>query len=203
MEREARSHLRPLKRQAEAAELHQRIERASRSRHGSGWRGTTSAPRACRAERGRGRSTAARSERDEAERLLAEVARRREAARGVAAQSRLREQLQGRLFAARSAAERIGIRLERSARPGAVRRRAPRAPQRAARAPGGAAALRRQSADPTDRISELEAELAGLEQQRRERRLSEQLADLETLRQQAEQRRDELALPPRRGAGRS
>ena len=78
---------------------------ASRSRHGSGWRGTTSAPRVPSWSAAEACSTAARSERDEAERPLAEVARRREAAEeAFAAQSRLREQLQGRLFAARSAA---------------------------------------------------------------------------------------------------
>ena len=44
----------------------------------------------------------------------AEVARRREAAEeALAAQSRERERLQGRVFAARSAAERIAMRLER------------------------------------------------------------------------------------------
>ena len=192
VEREARSHLRPLKRQAEAAELHQRIERQSLEAR---LRLAGDDVRAARAElsAAEARSTAARSERDEAERLLAEVARRREAAEeAFAAQSRLREQLQGRLFAARSAAERIGIRLERA------RDQAHSAAERRERRSAQLALLEEQlrsddrPADPAGRISELEAELAGLEQQR-ERRLSEQLADLETLRQQAEQRRDELA----------
>ena len=104
VEREARSRLRPLKRQAEAAELHERLERqtlearyalardAARAAHGSRWPRPRSAP-------------AARAERDEAERLLGEVARRREEAEeAFAAQTRDRERLQARLYAARSAA---------------------------------------------------------------------------------------------------
>src|ERR671915_46796 len=113
VEREARSRLRPLKRQAEAAELHERLERqTNEARYELARDDARSALAALLAAEERAR--AARGERDEAERLLAEVARRREEAEeAFAAQSRDRERIQARLFAARSAADRIAMRLER------------------------------------------------------------------------------------------
>jgi chromosome segregation protein len=113
VEREARSRLRPLKRQAEAAELHERLERqTNEARYALARDDARSARAALVAAEERAR--AARGERDEAERLLAEVARRREEAEeAFAAQSRDRERIQGRLFTARSAADRIAMRLER------------------------------------------------------------------------------------------
>src|SRR5436309_3093535 len=79
VEREARSRLRPLKRQAEAAELHARIERQSlearlelaRDALGRAERDLAAAEQT---------ATAARAGRDEAERLLSEVAGRRQRA---------------------------------------------------------------------------------------------------------------------------
>jgi chromosome segregation protein len=111
--REARSRLRPLKRQAEAAELHERLERqTSEARHALARDSARAARVALQGAEERARS--ARAERDRTEAQLGEVARRREAAEETfAAQSRDRERLQGRLFAARSAAERISMRLER------------------------------------------------------------------------------------------
>src|SRR5215212_9645760 len=129
VEREARSRLRPLKRQAEAAELHERIERQSlearlelaRDRVGAAGRELAGAEQA---------ATAARRDQEAAEAELAAVAQRREQAEeAFAAHSRVREALAAELFAARAAAERIGMRLERardverSAREGAERRR--------------------------------------------------------------------------------
>jgi chromosome segregation protein len=113
VEREARSRLRPLKRQAEAAELHERIERqTNEARHALARHDAREARIALAAAEERAR--AARGERDGAERLLAEVARRREQAEeAFAAQSRDRERIQSRLFGARSAADRIAMRLER------------------------------------------------------------------------------------------
>src|SRR5881398_1332052 len=77
VEREARSRLRPLKRQAEAAELHERLERQSlearlelaRERVRDVGAQLASAERT---------AAKARGERDEAERLLSEIAARRE-----------------------------------------------------------------------------------------------------------------------------
>src|ERR687896_677196 len=113
VEREARSRLRPLKRQAEAAELHERLERQTNEARYTLARDDARSARVAlvAAEE---RAGAARGERDEAERLLAEVARRREEAEeAFAAQSRDRERIQSRLFAARSAADRIAMWLER------------------------------------------------------------------------------------------
>jgi chromosome segregation protein len=191
VEREARSHLRPLKRQAEAAELHERLERQSLEARLQLVRDDVRAARAELAE-AEARSTAARSERDEAERHLAAVAERREAAEeSFATQSRLREELQGRLFGTRSAGERIGIRLERA------RDQAHAATERRERRRAQLGLLEEQSrsgdpaAEPADRIAELERELASLERAR-ERRLADQLADLESQLEEAERRRDEL-----------
>ena len=113
VEREARSRLRPLKRQAEAAELHERLERQTLEALYALSRDAVRAARAALAE-AEGRAQAAGTERDEAERLLAGVARRREQAEeAFAAQTRDREQLQGRVFAARAAADRVAMRGER------------------------------------------------------------------------------------------
>ena len=114
VEREARSRLRPLKRQAEAAQLHERLERQTyEARHEL----SRDAVRTVRAqlEQAESAAIAARAERDAAERLLAAVAARREAAENAfAALTREREEQQARLFAARSATDRIGMRLERA-----------------------------------------------------------------------------------------
>jgi chromosome segregation protein len=192
VEREARSHLRPLKRQAEAAQLHQRIERQALEARLELARDDARAALAELAE-AESRSSAARTRRGEAERLLAAVAERREAAEeAFAAQSRMREQLQARLFGTRSAGDRIGIRLERA------RDQAQAAAERRERRVEQLALLEEQlasgagAAETARRIAELEAELAGL-QQAQEGRLGEQLAALESQREEAERRRDELA----------
>ena len=177
VEREARSRLRPLKRQAEAAELHARIERQSlearlelaRDALGSSARELAAAEEA---------AAAARAARDEAERELTSVAARRSAAEeAFAAQSRLREALSARVHAARSAFERIGMRLERARDVGRA------ATDAAARREVELEALlaAEREAPPLDagagRIAEIEAELAALAEDR-SRRLEEQLAEL-------------------------
>ena len=157
VEREARSRLRPLKRQAEAAELHERIERQSleaRLTLASDAARTAGAALAA----AEARAVAARAERDEAERLLAEVAGRREAAeQAFAAQSREREQIQARRFDAGSAAERIQMRLER------VRDQAAAAEDRRERRTRQLEVLEADSAEPADQADELpDAELPRL-----------------------------------------
>ena len=113
VEREARSRLRPLKRQAEAAELHERLERQTLEARYSLARDAARSARLALSE-AEERARSVRAERDEAERLLGEVARRREEAEDAfATQTRDRERLQARLYAARSASERISMRLER------------------------------------------------------------------------------------------
>src|SRR6185503_4953477 len=114
VEREARSRLRPLKRQAEAAELHQRLERQSLEAGLELAADDLRAARADLADAERSAATAG-SARDDAERLLAEVARRREAAEEAFAEhSRARERLSSSLFAARATADGIALRAERA-----------------------------------------------------------------------------------------
>src|SRR5205823_6013117 len=91
VEREARSRLKPLKRQAEAAELHARLARQSREAR---YELARERMREIGERLGSAEAAAAgaRAERDEAERLLDEVARRREAAEeAFAAHPRERE----------------------------------------------------------------------------------------------------------------
>src|SRR5918999_1000810 len=216
VEREARSRLRPLKRQAEAAELHERLERqTNEARYALAQDDARSARKARVAAEERAR--AARGERDEAERLLSEVARRREEAEeAFAAQSRDRERIQSRLFAARSAADRIAMRLERvreQARAAVGRRGRPGRPLEGleAEAARDAAAeadplpeseLPRPPEDegsspiwealsPADRIRSLEREIRRLETDR-EARLRDEIDALEAERAQAQAERERL-----------
>src|SRR3954465_15915526 len=184
--RGARSRLKPLKRQAEAAELHERLERQSREARYELARehvravGTELAD----AERVAG---AARAERDEAERLLSAVAHKREQAEeAFAAHSREREALSGAVFAARSAAERISIRAERAreversaAAAIARRRRELETIDAVLNATGGGAPAE------SARVAELEAELQTLDAER-DRRLQIELAELAAERDRAE-----------------
>src|SRR5215207_2066414 len=182
VEREARSRLRPLKRQAEAAELHERLERQTLEARYSLSRDAARSARRALAEAEEWARTV-RAERDEAERLLGEVARRREQAEDAfAAQTRDRERLQARLYAARSASERIAMRLER------VREQAVAARERRERRLRQLEVLeQRAAADadlsseeerPEDRITAVERELAALDAGREER-LAAELAGLE------------------------
>src|SRR4051812_21566726 len=189
VEREARSRLKPLKRQAEAAELHERLERQSREARYELARERVRAvgSQLAAAEQAAG---AARGERDEAERLLSEVAQRREAAEeAFAAHSREREALSGAVFAARSAAERIALRAERareversSTAAIARRRRELETVEEVLRATGGEAPAE------SARVEELEAELLTLDAQR-DRRLEIELAELSAERDRAESAR--------------
>ena len=193
VEREARSRLKPLKRQAEAAELHERLERQlvearleltrDRARAAGG--------ELSEAEAAAG---AARAERAEAERRLAAVSERREAIeQAFAEHSRAREALSARLFAARSAEERIAMRAERArdateaAGDGARRRRA----EIAALEADGAARPERGVAPEGERLAALEQELAALAASD-EQRLARELAELEAAAAAAAAQRAEL-----------
>jgi len=189
VEREARSRLKPLKRQAEAAELHARLERQSLEAR------LALAAEAARVERERlagaeSAAAAARTERDAAEELLAGVAGRREAAeQAVAAQGSEREALQTRSFAARSAAERIALRLERAREEGAAA--ADGAERRGKRlAELGRQATEEEPDDASARVVALEQELATLDAARDDR-VRDELAALDKDREQAAARRVE------------
>jgi chromosome segregation protein len=200
VEREARSRLRPLKRQAEAAELHERLERQSlearlevaRDAAGSAGRELTEA------EAG---ATAARERLEQAERLLAGVAERRERAEEeFAAHSRRREALSGRLFAARSAEERIAMRLERA---GEVAERSADAAVRLTRERDALAAEERDAPEGTpalDRVAALDEELARVDAELAGA-AEREVAGLVGERDSAAARREELesALASRRG----
>jgi chromosome segregation protein len=112
VEREARTRLRPLKRQAEAAELHERLERQTDEARWTLAREDVRAAAEALAS-AEGAVAAARAAAVETERELAEVAARRERAEeALAARGSGREAISNRYYAARSAGERIGLRLE-------------------------------------------------------------------------------------------
>ena len=120
VEREARTRLRPLKRQAEAAELHERLERQT---HEAQWTLAREGARAARVALVESEEAVASARRaaEATERALAEVAARRERAEAaLAARGSERESVAGRFYAASSAGERIGLRQE-AARDAAVR----------------------------------------------------------------------------------
>jgi chromosome segregation protein len=184
VEREARSRLRPLKRQAEAADLHARLERQTLE---ATWELARDQLRAQREALAEAESTAtdARERRQAVELALQDVASKREAAEeALASRSAHREQLSTRLFAARSAAERVAYRAD------AVRRAEHALEQRIASVEALSAKLEVEAGteEPDDgaarRIDALEAELAALDHDR-EAALARQLAELEDQRQTA------------------
>ncbi len=112
VEREARSRLKPLKRQAEAAELHERIHRQTLEVR---WELARDELRARRAEQSEAAEQArqARAQRAAIEKELEAVAaRRRQAEEALAARSSQREELSRRSYGAQSAADKVGYRAE-------------------------------------------------------------------------------------------
>jgi chromosome segregation protein len=184
VEREARSRLRPLKRQAEAAELHERLERQTDE---ALWVLAREDVRAAAAALREAETAvaAARAAAAETESELREVAARREAAEeALSSRGSAREALSNRFYAARSAHERIGHREE------AARQAVGTLEDRAGRRRALLSALEAQSAADTgddgasERIAALEAELAQLAEDRRER-LERELEELVARRETA------------------
>ncbi len=178
VEREARSRLRPLKRQAEAAELHARLERQMLEIR---WELTRDDLRAQQLElqAAQAASVQARGRREQVEHELEAVARRREAAEeALAARSAQREELSRRCFVAQSAGDRVSYRAD-SARTaaGAGEARLVRSRQLLQAAVAEAAA---DAPDPEAgaRIAALQSALAALDRDR-EAELAGQLAELE------------------------
>jgi chromosome segregation protein len=191
VEREARSRLRPLKRQAEAAELHERLERQTIEAR---WELARETVRARRAEMAEALATAtsAKAAREEAQGELREVAARRQLAEEALAQrSEQREALARRVERARSAAERIELRLERT------RETAEQVAERAQGRERQLGALRLQAAEDQpdenglERIESLEAQLKALDEDR-QGALERELAALEEQRSVAAARVEEL-----------
>ena len=178
VEREARSRLRPLKRQAEAAELHARLERQSLEIR---WELARDDVRGYRAAMASAETQAAevRERRRALEAELDAVAKRREAAEAaLAARSAQREELSRRAYAARSAAERIGYRAESAgAAAASVEARVARYQELLATLQDEAAADQ-DDPEAARRIAGLEESLAALNRDR-EAELARQLAELQ------------------------
>ena len=114
VEREARTRLRPLKRQAEAAELHERLERQTLEAR---WTLAREAVRARRIELAAAEAAAqqARAARGEIEAdLQAVVARRGEAERALSERAQEHDALARRTYDARSTRERLAMRHEQA-----------------------------------------------------------------------------------------
>jgi len=181
IEREARTRLRPLKRQAEAAELHERLERQILQARLELARDVA---RARGVELGAAEALVARarSGRDRIEALLQETIDRRGAAeRALAERAERHDALARRVYDARSARERLELRAEQAAAGGGVLSR------RLERVRGellelGEAATRvgeeQARSSNGDRIGSLEAELAEIEAGR-EREIEREIAELE------------------------
>ncbi|HXB65948.1 MAG TPA: AAA family ATPase [Solirubrobacteraceae bacterium] len=187
VEREARSRLRPLKRQAEAAELHARLEQQTLEAR------LALAREALRARRleladAEERAQTARAARADIEAGLQEVVERRTLAeRALAERSERHDQLSRRALHAGAATERLQLRHEQAAATTAA------LGQRIARGERELEALQASSADGegdrhtlegAQRIEELERRLVELDSQR-EQQLQEELAELEVQREQA------------------
>jgi chromosome segregation protein len=192
VEREARSRLRPLKRQAEAAELHERLERQTLEAR---WELARDAVRVRREElrAAEEQAAVARAAREEAQTELGAVAARRQAAEdALAKRSEVREALYQRVERARSSSERIGLRLERT------RETAQSLAERAERRGRELELLHAQAAEDQpdeaglERIEALEAELARLEADH-QAELERELAALEEQRAAAAREVERLA----------
>jgi chromosome segregation protein len=185
IEREARTRLRPLKRQAEAAELHERLERQilqARFELAT----DTSRTRRLELQGAETKVAAARQSRGEIESKLQEtIARRGEAERALSERTERHDGLSRRAYEARSAHERLGLRGEQaSASVQILTRRIERVEQElqslltaSEHSGDGEAASAGES-----RIDALEAELAELES-RREQEIEREIAELESARE--------------------
>jgi chromosome segregation protein len=212
VEREARTRLRPLKRQAEAAELHERLERQSLEARLEMAREAVRATRGQLAEAEEG-VRAARAAREQIESRLAEIVKRRTAAEAAMTERAERhDALSARTYAARSARERLQLRGEQAAATaatlaaraqrieielGALDPRAPadRAAERAGEHGAGEHGLDEQRSGEQDfgeqRVLALEAELAELEGER-ELELEREIEGLREEQEQAAARAEEM-----------
>lgn len=185
VEREARSRIKPLKRQAEAAETHARLELQSNE-----LRAEEASDLLLLAAReldgATGEAKQAREARGKIEAQLAEVAKQREIAeQKISAESARRERATESLFTVRSVGERIEGARDRAGE------RVARIEAEIDRAQGelGQLTLDVQPEVDTSRIAELEGELSAIERQGR----AELEAELVEMRSQHEQAKAQLA----------
>jgi chromosome segregation protein len=196
VEREARTRLRPLKRQAEAAELHERLERQMLQARWELARETLRA-RAGELEGAEAQVKQARAAREQIEtRLQAVVQRRATAERALSERAERHDALAKCVYEARSARERLGLREEQAgASAQALARRiervelelsALREPEAEAEQPDASAGEQTEHAGAEGasarRIEALEGELAEIERQR-EREIEREIEGLETARE--------------------
>jgi chromosome segregation protein len=189
IEREARARLRPLKRQAEAAALHERLELQSGQAR---WELLRDEVRLRLARRvvAEDQAAAARTGRAAVEAELTVVAKRRESAeRALSERSARRDEIARRAFAARSARDRVGMRHDQARQ--LVSGLEDRAGRRAVELGGLQADETGQTASGAERITELELGLAGLDQEH-EATLERELAALDADRVAAAARVAEL-----------
>ncbi|HEX3909413.1 MAG TPA: AAA family ATPase [Solirubrobacteraceae bacterium] len=199
VEREARTRLRPLKRQAEAAELHERLERQSLEVR---WELARDAAKACRVELAAAEAQVAqtRGAREQIEAGLQETVQRRGLAeRALSERAERHEQLSRRVYAARSAHERLGLRGEQAAAAAqTLARRVERLERELAELEARSAQADATGDMPAGegRIAALEAELSQIAA-RREQELGVEVAELEQelerQRRQVEQVAESLA----------
>ncbi|HEY1689598.1 MAG TPA: AAA family ATPase [Solirubrobacteraceae bacterium] len=184
VEREARTRLRPLKRQAEAAELHERLERQTLEAR---------LKLACEAARSAGvelgtaeeRVKQARAEREQIEAQLSAVSQRRaEAERALADRAQRGDALSRGLYSAQSATERLRLRSDQvQALQETLSARVVSAQQEIEMLQEREAAEGEQEAD-GGRVQAIEQALAQLEQER-EQALERELEELSEQRKQA------------------
>jgi chromosome segregation protein len=201
VEREARTRLRPLKRQAEAAELHERLERQMLEAR---WELAREAVRARKAELEGAEAEVkqARAAREQVEaRLRAVLERRGKAERALAERAERHDALARRVYEARSARERLELRAEQvgtSAQ--ALARRIERVDQELSALSeagvdrGGTGEQDEHGGAPGvsgKRIEALEAELAEIES-RREQEIEREIEGLEGARERETARVAEL-----------
>jgi chromosome segregation protein len=187
VEREARTRLKPLKRQAEAAELHERLERQMLEIR------YELAREAVRGSRGQldqaeAQVQAARAAREQVEQRLSEVVKRRTEAEGALARRTERhDALSKRAYEIRSAGERLALRGEQAtATAQTLQARAQRieielqALERIEREAGG-----EQDAASADRVQALQAELDRIDHER-EQEIEREVEGLKAERERAD-----------------
>jgi chromosome segregation protein len=194
VEREARTRLRPLKRQAEAAELHERLERQMLEARLELARDAARARRAALQE-AEARVGEAREERAEVEsRLQATIDRRGRAERALAERAERHDALARRVYDARSTRERLTLRTEQAgASAEALERRGERIELELQALSEVSATVEAAdgSAREEDRIAALEAELAEIES-RREQEIEREVEELRAASELQEARVEEL-----------
>jgi chromosome segregation protein len=194
VEREARTRLRPLKRQAEAAELHERLERQTLEAR---WELARDGTRARRVELEQAEARVGGARRALAEieaKLQASIDRRGVAERALAERGERHDALSRRVFEARSARERLGLRGEQVAAGSATISRRIERIELELKTLIEASAERQEdprTAGKEDRIGALEAVLATIENEHEED-LERQIAGLQATRGQQAARVEEL-----------